>query len=106
MEARFRGTAAARPQLLPDTLLHLEVACGIDSPSEFSAARRQLKLLALKTAMEERRAAVATPADIERRLLEAASTARPDDLSRARLEKIIAALQAGPIFRPPPGRRD
>jgi len=106
MEARFRGTAAAKPQPLPDTLLHLEVACGIDSPSEFSAARRQLKLLALKTAMEERRTAVATPADIERRLLEAASTARPDDLSRARLEKIIAALQAGPIFRPPPGRRD
>ncbi len=98
LEARFRGTAAAKAQPLPDTLLHLELACGIDSPSEFSAARRHLKLLALKTAMEDRRAAVAAPADIERRLLEAASTPRPDDLSRARLVKIIAALQASPIL--------
>src|SRR5688572_21523858 len=86
LEARFRGTAAAKAQPLPDTLLHLELACGIDSPSEFGAARRHLKLLALKTAMEDRRAAVAAPADVERRLLEAASTPRPDDLSRARLE--------------------
>jgi hypothetical protein len=48
---------------------------------------------ALKIAMEDRRASVTTPADIERWLLEAAATPRPDDVSRARLEKIIAAAR-------------
>jgi hypothetical protein len=94
MEARFRGVAAAKPQPLPDTLLNLEVACGIDSPSEFMAARRLLKMQALKIAMEDRRAAVTTPADIERWLLDAATTPHPDAVSRARLEKIIAAARA------------
>ncbi|HEX6268251.1 MAG TPA: DUF349 domain-containing protein [Burkholderiales bacterium] len=98
MDSRFKGTSASKPQALPDTLLNLEVACSLDSPPEFAAARRQLKMNALKFAMENRRAGAATPADIERWLLEAAATPRPDELSRARLEKIIAAVQAR---RPP-----
>jgi hypothetical protein len=49
---------------------------------------------ALKFAMENRRPSATTPADIERWLLEAAATPRPDALSRARLEKIIAAVRA------------
>ena len=52
---------------------------------------------ALKFAMENRRPdAGGSPADIERWLLEAASTPRPDGTSRARLEKIIAAIQSRP----------
>jgi hypothetical protein len=98
MDSRFKGTSASKPQALPDTLLNLEVALGLESPPEFEAARRQLKMNALKFAMENRRAGAATPADIERWLLEAAATPRPDELSRARLEKIIAAVQAR---RPP-----
>jgi DNA repair protein SbcC/Rad50 len=94
MEARWRGTAVPKPQPLPDKLLNLEVACNIDSPAEFTAARRQLKLRALKTAMEDRRVSATTPADIERWLLEAAATPRPDEVSRARLEKIITAVRA------------
>jgi len=94
MEARFRGKGAAKPQTLPDTLLNLEVALSLDSPPEFEAARRQLKMNALKFAMENRRPdAGASPADIERWLLEAAATPRSDELSRARLEKIIAAAR-------------
>jgi exonuclease SbcC len=97
VEARFRGAAAPKPKPLPDTLLNLELACGLDSPAEFSAARRQLKMQALKIAMENRRPdAGASPADIERWLLDAASAVRPDELSRARLEKIIAAVRASP----------
>jgi len=47
--------------------------------------------------MENRRPdAGASPADIERWLLEAASTPRPDETSRSRLEKIIAAIQSRP----------
>jgi hypothetical protein len=95
VEARFRGAAPAKPQPLPDTLLNLELACGLDSPAEFTAARRQLKMQALKIAMENRRPdAGASPADIERWLLDAASTPRPDESSRARLERIIAAVRA------------
>jgi hypothetical protein len=106
MEARFRGVAAPKPGPqpgprsgmssdagLPDTLLNLELACGIDTPSEFMAARQQLKMRALKDTMEGRRAGATTPADIERWLLEAAATPRPDEVSRERLEKIIAAVR-------------
>jgi hypothetical protein len=97
MEARFKGTPAAQRPALPDTLLNLEAACDIESPADFAAARRQLKMNALKFAMENRRPdAGASPADIERWLLEAAATPRPDDTSRARLERIIAAVQSRP----------
>jgi len=95
MDTRFNGTPPAKRPPLPDTLLSLEAACEIESPAEFAAARRQLKMNALKFAMENRRPdAGASPADIERWLLEAASTPRPDELSRSRLEKIIAAVQS------------
>jgi hypothetical protein len=78
---------------LPDILLNLEVACGIESPDEFLAARQHLKLRALKSAMEGRQATATTPADIERWLLDAAATPRPDQASRERLAKIIAAVR-------------
>ena len=97
MDARFNGTTPAKRPPLADTLLNLEAALSIESPAEFSAARRALKMQALKVAMENRRPdAGASPADIERWLLEASSTPRPDDTSRARLEKIIAAVQSRP----------
>jgi hypothetical protein len=97
MDARFNGTTPAKRPPLADTLLNLEAALSIDSPPDFTAARRALKMLALKNAMENRRPdAGASPADIERWLLDASSTPRPDDTSRARLEKIIAAVQSRP----------
>jgi hypothetical protein len=102
MEARFRGASPRADKAdLPAALLALEVACGIDSPGEFAAARRQLKLLALKNAMESRRRTAAAPADIERDLLAAAAMPCPDEVSRARLDKIIAAARArSPITAP------
>lgn len=78
---------------LPDVLLNLEVACSIESPAEFAAARQHLKILALKNAMEGRQTTATTPADIERWMLDAAAWARPDETSRARLAKIIAAVR-------------
>ena len=102
LEARFRGNGLSQSgtksdaksgEGLPDILLNLEVACGIESPEEFLAARQHLKLRALKSAMEGRQATAATPADIERWLLDAAATPRPDELSRDRLAKIIAAVR-------------
>ncbi|MGB5080837.1 MAG: hypothetical protein WBO23_08850, partial [Burkholderiales bacterium] len=105
LEARFRGIAApaagpgsgASPAAgLPELLLNLEVACGLDTPGEFLAARQQLKMRALKDAMEGRRGGATGPEDIERRLLDAAASPRPDEGSRRRLEKIIAAVRVRP----------
>jgi hypothetical protein len=109
LEARFRaagsnsGPLSAPPSAsksgtkssegLPEMLLKLELACGIDSPAEFLADRRRLKLHALKDAMEGRRAVVNTPQDVERWLLDAAATPRPDESSRERLARIIAAVR-------------
>lgn len=106
VHARFRGEATAAsatpaakgakhpaPATLPEVLLNLEVACGIDSPAQFLAERQRLKMLALKNAMEARQTSVTTPADIERWLLDATATPRPDEVSRARLEKIVAAVR-------------
>jgi hypothetical protein len=93
LEARFRAAGAKSGASLPDLLLKLEIACGIDSPPEFLADRRLLKLLALKHAMESRRPAANTPQDLERWLLDAAATPRPDDSSRARLAAIVAAMR-------------
>jgi hypothetical protein len=92
LDARFREEKATGKDL-PDLLLNLEVALGIESPAEFQAARQRLKILALKTAMEGRQATVTTPADIERWLLDAAATPRPDEASRERLGKAIAAVR-------------
>lgn len=104
LDARFAGVgpSAAAPAAragkntgegFPDILLNLEVACGLESPAEFHAARQHLKLRALKDAMEGRQNAATTAADLERWLLDAAAYARPDETSRARLAKIIAAVR-------------
>jgi hypothetical protein len=86
-------SGAKSSESLPEMLLRLEVACGIDSPAEFLADRRRLRLHALKDAMEGRRAVVNTPQDVERWLLGAAATPRPDESSRERLARIIAAVR-------------
>lgn len=107
LDARFAGLAAiAAPaatggksagknaaESLPELLLNLEVACNMDSPAEFTAARQQLKIRALKIAMEGRQATVTTPADIERWLIDAAAHAHPDASSSERLAKIIAVVR-------------
>lgn len=98
LETRFREagstSSASSGGSLPDILLSLEVACGIESPPEFLADRQQLKLRALKDAMESRRASTITREDIERQLIEAAAMPRPDEISRERLLRIIAAVRA------------
>lgn len=94
LEARLRGNGAKSGESLSDLLLKLEMACGLDSPPEFAAARQRLKLLALKHAMESRRPAASTPQDFERWLLDAAAAPRPDEASRARLAAITRAAGA------------
>lgn len=108
LQARFNGEPVAAalektakgakpvPVSLPELLLNLEVALGIDSPAEFVAERQRLKMLALKAAMEARQTSTTSPADIERWMLDAAAAPRPDEVSRERLQKIIAAVRRRP----------
>ncbi len=104
LDSRFQGKAAAptaksgknTTDSVQDILLNLEVACGLNSPEEFQTARQHLKIRALKEAMEGRKTTTTTPADIERWMLDAAASARPDDVSRERLAKIIAAVRRRP----------
>lgn len=78
--------------------LRLEMALGIPSPPEFEAARRELKLLALKTAMEGRQAGGAATDDIEL-LLVSALGRRATASQRDRLRTIIATLRERPANR-------
>ena len=74
-------------------LLQLEAALNIESPVPFQAARRELKLRAMKNAMEARQSAGVSAADIDRWLAEAFGFVRADEASRKRLGLIVAALR-------------
>ncbi|MEO8102748.1 MAG: DUF349 domain-containing protein [Betaproteobacteria bacterium] len=77
------------------SLLQLEAALGVESPPAFQTARRDLKLRAMKNALEARQSAGVSAADIDRWLAEVFGVARADDLSRQRLRAIVAALREG-----------
>ena len=103
LHARFKagtgnsanGATAQSPDALNSALLQLEAALNIESPPAFQAARRELKLRALKNAMEARQSAGVAAADIDRWLAETFGFARPDEISRQRLGMITAALREG-----------
>lgn len=79
---------------LDAVLLQLESALDIASPPAFQAARRDLKLRALKSAMEGRQPVGVAKAGIEKWMAQALSMARMDPVSRSRLETILAAMRA------------
>ena len=88
-----RGPEKSGQEALLDGLLQLEVACGIDSPADFLAARQQLKMRALKNAMEARQTTVVTAADIDRWLMLAVEIKSSDALCLERLQRIIQAMK-------------
>lgn len=75
-----------------ELLLQLEAAWGLDSPPAIESARRQLKLQAMKAALETRRpaAAAATPTQC---LAELLSRTTLDALQRERLGAAVSALR-------------
>ena len=92
---RFNATAISTTNLeepILTTLLKLEAACDIESPSEFIAARQQMKMLELKQALERGQSSTRSAADTEQLLLTVAAYPRLDQQSWARLEKILHAL--------------
>ncbi len=81
-----------------ELLLQAEASWGLESPPALEAARRQLKLLAMKAAMEGRKPATATPLTPDQVLVTLVGRAGLDALQRQRLGAVLAALRRrGPI---------
>ena len=78
-------------------LLQLESALEIESMPAFHAARRELKLRAMKAAIEGRQSASVTNADIERWLAEVIAQPNADAITNERIAIIITALRNKPL---------
>ncbi len=76
-----------------DLLLQLEAAFQVDSPPAFAASRRDLKLRAMKAALEGRQRGAQSPLAPNELLAAAIECAALDDLQRERLGNVIAALR-------------
>ena len=93
--ALARQADAAPADLLAedDLLLQLEAALGIDSPPAFEAARRALKLQAMKSALEARPASAPVPHTADELLVAALARDALDAANRERLRAAIVALR-------------
>ena len=87
------GAAAKATVPADDLLLQLEAAFGLDSPPVFAAARRELKLQAMKQALETRRAVKDVPLTPDQWLAAALGRVGLDASQRDRLGAVIAALR-------------
>ena len=76
-----------------DLLLQLEAAFQLDSPPAFEAARRELKLRALKAALESRQSTASAPLAPDKLMAGVLGRTALDDRQRERLGKVIAALR-------------
>ncbi|MEQ1516901.1 MAG: DUF349 domain-containing protein, partial [Usitatibacteraceae bacterium] len=78
-------------------LLQLESALEMESPPAFQSARRDLKLRAMKAAIEGRQSASITNADIERWVAETVGQGNIDPDAVPRLATILSALRNKPL---------
>ena len=78
-------------------LLQLESALDLESPPAFQAARRDLKLRAMKAAIEARQSVGVTNADIEGWLGEVIAQPGIDATSNGRINTILAAIRNKPL---------
>lgn len=78
-------------------ILQLEAALDMDSPPAFQAARRDLKLRAMKAAIEARQSVTITNADIERMLGDVIAQPKMDATSIGRINNILAAIRNKPL---------
>ena len=81
-------------------LLQLEAALGLASPADVQAARRDMKLRAMKAALEGRSAKQPPPPSIDALTHAALRHAHPDPTQRDRLHAILAALRSHEISPP------
>ena len=84
-------------EALATKLLQLESALDLESPQAFQAARRDLKLRAMKAAIEARQSVGVTNADIEGWLGEVIAQPGIDATSNGRINTILAAIRNKPL---------
>ena len=87
------GSAPVSSEALASVLLQLESALDMASPPEFQAARRDLKLRAMKAALEGKPTSGSFSTDAEKLTADAIGFAQIDASSRDRLAAIIAHLR-------------
>jgi hypothetical protein len=98
-EAALTARRAATPAKadVASSMLKLEAALDLASPPAFQAARQQMKLLAMKQAIEARQAVVVSSADIERWVADAIGSPPADAAANARLRAILNGLRSRPL---------
>lgn len=98
LDARWtRGAAPAADAATTDRLLlQAEMALDIASPEAFQAARREMKLQAMKAALESRQAPVAAAVGLEEAVAQLLTAGPLDGAQRARFDAVIAALRSRP----------
>ena len=102
--APVAGAAQEVSATADELLLQLETAFQIDSPPAFEAARRTLKLQAMKVALESRPPAASAVRTPDQWLAAALARAGLDAAQRARLGEVIGALRErgpGAVARQP-----
>lgn len=87
----------AASEAIAERILQLESALDIESPPAFHAARRDLKLRAMKAAIEARQSVSISNADIERWIGEVIAQPLNDATSNARIAAIIQAIRNKPL---------
>ena len=88
--------AALVAEAIADRMLRLEASLALPSPPEFEAARRDLKLHAMKDALEGRSAAAPEAAQRTAWLLDLIGQRLDDPVQRERLRAIVAGLRRAP----------
>lgn len=78
-------------------ILQLEAALELESPPAFQAARRDLKLRAMKAAIEARKSVTVTNADIERLVADVIAQPRMDATNTGRINNILTAIRNKPL---------
>jgi len=106
LAARLVAAQNAQPatsdaSVLPHAILQIESALDIPSPAEFEGARRELKLRAMKNAIEGRQSATVTAKDIEGLIATALGHALPDSKSAGRIATILLAMRNKPLGATP-----
>jgi len=92
-----RRTQASSPGDAADALLKLEAALDIESPPAFQAARREMKLRAMKQAIEARQTVVVSTVDITGWVAAAIGKPAADAAANTRLHTIISGLRSRPL---------
>ncbi len=102
---RMRFDAAIGGQMRPERaitasdgdLLNLEAALDLESPAAFQAARREMKLRAMKNAIEARQVVTISNTDIEQWIGGVVGAPLTDTVAARRFEAIMTALRDKPL---------